>query len=176
MIEKGTSDLSSFVKETLDHLTTSEDKVPVNASEIINKYVESINQLLKKRLINLNLNIQQEGNFNTNAIEFRSIISNLGGNAIKYSDPFKSGKFINLSLSSHSNSVVLKVEANGLGIKKENLARLMEQNYQVDKKNSEGVGLGLYMVGKSVHKLGGSINIQSEFMKGTTFIINIPTN
>ena len=174
LIEKGTSNLISFVKETSKHISTSEETQSVNVNSMVTKCIESIEQLIRSNSIDIKLDIQQKGEFHTNAIEFRSILSNLISNSIKYCDKMKSEKFILLRFSSDSKNAILKVEDNGVGIKKEDIPKLMQRNYQVNKKSSTGVGLGLFMVEKSVTILGGSIKINSDYGIGSEFIVEIP--
>lgn len=174
MIEKGSANLNLFVQETLKHISTSEETQSVNVNSITTEYLETIEPLLRLNSIDIKLDIQQKGEFYTNAIEFRSILSNLISNLIKYCDKMKSDKFIKIKFSSDSNRAVFKVEDNGVGIKKEDVPKLMQRNYQVNKKTSDGVGLGLFMVEKSVILLGGTININSNFGIGTEFIVKIP--
>ena len=174
LIEKGSTNLRSFVKETLKHLSTMGELQSVNVSSTVSKYQETIEQLLKSKSIQLKVDIQQTGEFYTNEIEFRSIISNLINNSIKYSDNLKIERYILFSFSSDAHQAVLKVEDNGIGIKKEDIPKLMKRNYQVNQKSSDGVGLGLHMVQRFVNNLNGSIKIHSEFGQGSTFIVEIP--
>lgn len=174
IIEKGSTNLSSFVKETLNHISTSDETQSVNINSMATKYIETIEPLLRSNSIDLKLDIHQKGEFTINAIEFRSILSNLIDNSIKYCDNMKSEKFIIVRFSSDVHSAILKVEDNGVGIKKEDIPKLMQRNYQVNKKSSVGVGLGLFMIEKSISKLGGSMNINSDFGIGSEFIVEIP--
>ncbi|WP_339924573.1 HAMP domain-containing sensor histidine kinase [uncultured Cyclobacterium sp.] len=174
LIEKGSSNLRSFVKETLKHITTMEELQSVNVAQVVSSYQDTIEQLLQSNSIDFKVDIQQNGEFHTNEIEFRSILSNLISNAIKYSDNQKLEKIILFSFASNAYEAVLKVEDNGIGIKKEDIAKIMRRNYQVNKKSSEGVGLGLHMVQRFVNNLEGSIKIHSELGKGSTFIVKVP--
>lgn len=174
LIEEGSSNLSAFVTETLKHISTSEELQSVDVDSMVRKYLETIEQLRKSNSIAIKLDIQQQGEFHTNVIEFRSIVSNLISNSIKYCDQSKSEKFIILTFSSDSNKAILKIEDNGVGIRKEDIPKLMQRNYQVNKKSSTGEGLGLFMVEKSVTILGGSIEINSDYGIGSEFIVEIP--
>ena len=66
---------------------------------------------------------------------------------------------------------------NGIGIPKENLPRLFERFYRVDKARSRdtgGTGLGLAISKQIIESLGGSITINSDFGKGTEVILTFP--
>ena len=106
-------------------------------------------------------------------IRLRQIIINLVNNAIKFT---KSG-FVKLkieSLSSDNNMVNLKVavEDSGVGIKSNDLDKLFESFKQVDTRRNrdiEGTGLGLAISKSLIELMGGSINVESEYGKGSTF-------
>lgn len=174
LIEEGSNNLSLFVKATLKHISTSEESQTVDVHHMLSDYLSSIKQLIVSNAIDVRLDIQQPGEFHTNVIEFRSILSNLISNAIKYSDERKSKKFIVVKFSSNQHRGILKVEDNGVGITEEDLSKVTQRNYQVKQQSKSGVGLGLYMVEKSVINLGGSIKINSDFGMGSEFIVDIP--
>jgi signal transduction histidine kinase len=69
--------------------------------------------------------------------------------------------------------VLFKVEDNGIGIRQQYLANIFDIFYRADE-NAKGSGLGLYIVKETVDKLGGQIQMQSEYGKGTTFTITVP--
>jgi signal transduction histidine kinase len=70
-----------------------------------------------------------------------------------------------------------KVADTGVGIGKENLSFIFEKFKQVDSSETRlygGVGLGLYLVKKFTELLGGTIEVESELGKGSTFTLTIP--
>lgn len=95
------------------------------------------------------------------------IISNLADNAIKYNKP---GGYVKVDVSRTKHHAVLTVEDNGIGIPKEDIGRIFERFYRVDKSRSQevgGTGLGLAIVKHGVEKLKASIKMESEEGKGT---------
>ncbi|MBL7874140.1 MAG: HAMP domain-containing histidine kinase, partial [Cyclobacteriaceae bacterium] len=62
---------------------------------------------------------------------------------------------------------------NGIGISEENLSKIFEMFYRASEQ-SEGSGLGLYIVKNAVEKLGGHLNVSSRLNEGTTFEIVLP--
>jgi signal transduction histidine kinase len=104
----------------------------------------------------------------------QSIVYNLVSNAIKYRNPEKELRIDVTTSLQPDGAVVLRVKDNGLGInlgtQKENIFKLFKRFHT----HVDGKGLGLYLVKTQVDTLGGSIEIESEINRGTTFIITLP--
>jgi signal transduction histidine kinase len=100
------------------------------------------------------------------------IISNLVSNSIKYSDPKKPIKKIELAVAVDDNLKIV-ISDNGVGIREDIIPKVFNMFYRGHEK-SNGSGLGLYLVREAVEKLGGSINISSKTGEGTSFTITLP--
>ncbi len=100
-----------------------------------------------------------------------SVWSNLIDNAIKFSH--ENGE-VCITLKKTDERVKIIISDNGIGMRKEELANIYERFYQVDTSHgSEGNGLGLSLVKSIVDKVKGRINVESEYNKGTTFIVEL---
>ena len=113
----------------------------------------------------------------TGALEL--ILINLISNAIKYSDPRKAEKFIQVDGGHHDGTYELRVADNGLGIPADAAARVFERftraHADLDADlGIEGTGLGLSIVEECVKSMNGEIRLATEEGKGTTFTILIP--
>ena len=107
---------------------------------------------------------------NTNKAYLESILLNLLTNAIKYKSEIKKSK-ITISASQVDDTVFLVFKDNGIGI---DLARNKDKVfglYQRFHDFPDSKGLGLYLVKSQVEAMGGSIGIESEVNKGTTFTL-----
>lgn len=102
----------------------------------------------------------------------RQIMINLISNAIAYTPE---GGMIHLSISEKEKASVFRISDNGMGIEKDQIPRIFERFYRVDKarsRDSGGTGLGLAIVKHLVEAHKGHIDVQSEPGKGTTFVIS----
>ncbi len=104
---------------------------------------------------------------------WKMIISNLLVNAIKYHNYSRQNPFVKLTAKIEAGELLLLVEDNGQGIKDEYQQRLFEMFYRANS-NSEGTGLGLFLVKKAVDSMKGSIHIHSEYLAGTRVMITMP--
>lgn len=101
------------------------------------------------------------------------ITNNLIENAIKYTDR---GGAITVKLGIEEHSVVFSVIDNGVGIPKHLQNKIFEPYFQINhaKNNSQGLGMGLSIVKKTVDSLQGALEVKSQKQKGTTITIRLP--
>jgi signal transduction histidine kinase len=105
--------------------------------------------------------------------QMKIILGNLISNAVKYHHVEQDSPFIAVRFTSQSNEIVLEVEDNGTGIAKEHQEKIFNMFYRASTQ-SEGTGLGLYIVNEAVNKLHGTIAVKSEKKRGTTFTVRLP--
>jgi signal transduction histidine kinase len=101
------------------------------------------------------------------------VFDNLLSNAVKYAP----GSEVVISLKNSDGNCLISVEDHGPGISQEHLGHLFERFYRVPEARiaNHGTGLGLYICKEIIHGHGGEISVSSEVLKGTTFIISLPT-
>ena len=103
------------------------------------------------------------------------VVLNILTNSIKYT---KENGTIKIYVGFVYNDAYIKIIDNGLGIPEEDLSRIFERFYRVDKARSRelgGTGLGLSIAKEILNQNNGSIDIKSEVGKGTEVVIRIPT-
>lgn len=102
------------------------------------------------------------------------MIYNLCDNGIRYNKP--NGK-VEVSIRENNENVIFMVSDTGIGISEENINRIFERFYRVDKSRSKqtgGTGLGLAIVKHIAEQMNAQIQIDSELEKGTTITILFP--
>lgn len=102
------------------------------------------------------------------------IMLNLLSNAIKFTDP---GGSILVNIYDKGKSIRISVKDTGIGIPKDEIKNIFEHFRQVDKsftRSHEGSGIGLSLVKSLVEMHGGYIIVDSEYGKGSEFIIELP--
>ena len=102
------------------------------------------------------------------------LIFNLCDNGIKYNRP---GGKVTVRVSENNDNVCLSVEDTGIGIPENDLPRIFERFYRVDKARSRergGTGLGLAIAKEITEQHGGSMSIASVYGEGTTLTMKLP--
>ena len=102
------------------------------------------------------------------------IVLNIVSNAVKYT---QSGGHVSLTAAADGVNLRLTVEDNGPGIPAEDIDRIFERFYRVDKGRSRelgGTGLGLGIAREMARRAGGDITLESVFGRGTTVTITLP--
>ena len=105
-----------------------------------------------------------------------NVVFNLMDNAVKYKKPEKE-LVLTVRTWNASDKLMISIEDNGIGIKRENLKKVFEKFYRVHTGNLhdvKGFGLGLAYVKKIIEDHHGTIKVESDIDVGTKFIIALP--
>lgn len=102
---------------------------------------------------------------------FKQMMVNLIDNAIKYSG---NGKFVTIRAKKTIEGIEVSVQDHGIGVKEEDIPRLFERFFRVDKSRSQkmgGTGLGLSIVKHTAALFGAALKVESHIGKGSTFYV-----
>lgn len=105
---------------------------------------------------------------------FETILLNLIENAVKYS---ADQKYLRVKSFVKQSKLIIEIEDRGVGIPKSALSHIFDKFYRVENTltaNTKGHGLGLSIVKHLTQQNNGEINVESEFQRGTTFILTFP--
>ena len=178
MMETSMNKLDETLKEILDYSRNSRQELcieKINIQQLLDDNLEKMQFMPGSSSINKQINISEGAPLYSDKYRISVIFNNLISNAIKYYDPVKEHPMLNIAIKVTSGSARLEFQDNGVGIDKEYQDKIFNMFFRATQL-SEGAGLGLYIVQEAVDKLKGTIAIDSEIRKGTTFIIDIPNS
>lgn len=162
--------LLSFIENKENSLVDS-----VNIYEVFIEIYDMTSYIAKSKNIKLTYEFSDKSiKVCSNRDYIKQVFLNLIDNAIKYT-PENKEVHVNVSLS--KGNICISVKDTGVGIPEEDIERIFERFYRVDKARSRdvgGTGLGLAIIKHIVKSLGGNISVKSELGKGSEFIVIIP--
>jgi signal transduction histidine kinase len=163
-----------FTLTRLDESTKLKPDVVVDTKRVIQNAIRLITPIAAERGIIIQ-NQLEEGVFILAVSDsFSQIVYNLLDNAVKYN---YDGGVVEISMVKREKNAVLTVMDNGVGISKEEIEKIFERFYRVDKARSRdtgGTGLGLAIVKENVELMGGEIEVESILGEGTAFTVTLP--
>ncbi len=174
--------LTALVNDVLDLSRIESGQIvyqfmPVDMAGVIDKSVTLLKLSLDKKHVKLDIHIPEDlPPVYADAVYLEIVIRNLLDNAIKYVDDYNG--IIRISAFKRDDTVHVEVEDNGIGIAKEDLNRIFERFYRVDKARSRqlgGTGLGLSIVKHIVLAHKGNVEVRSRVNRGSVFCVIFPT-
>jgi signal transduction histidine kinase len=143
-------------------------------SDLMNELKETFSIIVKEKKIDLKIKSIESAEVTNDKKKLRQILLNLINNAINFTD--KGVVLIYIDDSEMDYKVVIK--DTGIGIKEEDLKKLFKAFSMIPTpdQSKKGTGLGLYISQKLANQLGGKIDVNSEFGKGSTFTLVVKKN
>jgi len=145
--------LSGFIDDVIDFVKEPAEKKKISIS---------------RNEIPSSLSVEADRNY------LEQVLINLLDNAIKYTP--EGGKIMISAIEKDAGEIEFSIEDNGIGIPKEDIPRIFERFYRVDKGRSQelgGTGLGLSIVKHLVQAQGGRVWVESQLGKGSTFYFTL---
>jgi two-component system phosphate regulon sensor histidine kinase PhoR len=176
-IERNAQHLEALVSDLL-MLAKLEAELPATRDHfdlmaVIKEQISSRKSVLSDRGIQVSVECT-DIQIQADRARLTTALSNLIDNAIHYNKP---GGQIRISAERQNGALHLSVTDTGNGIPSEELHRIFERFYRVDKsrtRESGGTGLGLSIVKHAIESQGGTINVASRIGSGSTFTIHLP--
>ncbi|MCX8045239.1 MAG: ATP-binding protein [Desulfobacterota bacterium] len=178
IIKRHTDRLISIVKDLLMLSQLEEERrLDIEPVELV-QLVEQVRKIYEQRLDEKGLffDLQADpdlGHLFADRFKLEQVFINLIDNAVKYTE--HGG--ITVSIKADGDWALIVVQDTGIGIRQEQLGRIFERFYVVDKARSRqtgGTGLGLSIVKHIIQQHGGTIEAKSQIGQGTSFIMRIP--
>jgi two-component system phosphate regulon sensor histidine kinase PhoR len=148
---------------------------PLHVNEIIQSAVEYYQLQLRDKEGDIQLLLNAKNDLiSGDEVHFSNLVSNLIDNAIKYSNDK-----LHITITTHStkNTLILKIEDNGIGMSKETVKRIFEKFYRAhtgNLHNVKGFGLGMSYVKTVIDAHKGKIKVDSTLGKGSCFTVEMP--
>ncbi|HEY3404837.1 MAG TPA: PAS domain S-box protein [Ohtaekwangia sp.] len=176
MQKKSLLRLDRFIKDIVDHSRNTRLAVQperINFESLIYSTVEQLQFMDNVNRIRRVISVKQDVDFYSAPTRLDIIFNNLISNAVKYADIRKEDPFLEVSVTTSNTQAVIRVRDNGEGIPSDALSKIFDMFFRASGRGT-GSGLGLYIVKEAVQKIGGTIQVHSEYTKGTEFIVQIP--
>lgn len=143
------------------------EKHPFPLAQLIEDFVQKYSQILSEKQITLSVHLNPDIIIDADEGKIEQILQNIMDNAVRYTNI---GGKINIRLEKHAYGASVEISDTGIGIPAEDLVKITERFYRVNKARSRsngGTGLGLAITEKLVSLHYGKIEIESELGKGT---------
>ena len=178
-VSRNAHNLLTLINDILDISKIEAGKMEVypekfSIVEVVGETVDAIMPLATDKNIDIIKDIENITAF-TDKSKIKQIITNLLGNACKFTNE---GEIRVLARDLRNGFVQIIVKDTGIGIKEKDLENIFCEFRQVDGSSTRkegGTGLGLAITKKFSEMLGGTIEVESEFGVGSSFILTIPT-
>jgi two-component system phosphate regulon sensor histidine kinase PhoR len=168
------------ILEDLLILSRAESKLPERHSFVLSDLIRDVVERFQSQAEKAKVQLSYQGPrllmVVANRDQIEQVLVNLVDNAIKYTP---NGGRVEITANSQDQYVTVYVMDTGIGILSQDLPRLFERFYRVDKarsRQSGGTGLGLSIVKHIVETHGGKVTVESEYGRGSTFLFTLPIN
>ena len=183
-IESAGKSLLSIINDILDFSKIEAGRMEINTvpysfSSLINDVEVMISVKAKEKNLDFKVTVDESmpnGLFGDD-IRIKQVLVNILNNAVKYTEK----GYVNIDVSYEKNggecTVFFTIKDSGIGIKEEDIPKLFEKFDRFDmnkNKTIEGTGLGLAIVKSLLSMMNGTIDVESEYGKGSTFLLRIP--
>lgn len=176
-IQKNVDSLASIINDMLElsELISSDSKFPVENVNVHGLCVEEI-EILRKKIENHAIECLIKGDdkfleIQTNRFYLSRVIGNLLNNAAKFTE--KGMIILEYKLDTEEKNLIITVSDTGIGVPHDKQEWVFERFTKVDD-FKPGTGLGLYVCRNIIQRLGGNINIDSDYVGGCKVVISLP--
>ena len=177
IMKESTVKMDEYIRSTLEYYRNYKTEISPRQVDVYN-LVKSVADGLENynRFVNFEVTATEEHVVYTDATRLKSALNNLISNAAKYGRKDGSSDYtIHIDISKIEKGVRIDVKDFGIGIRESELESIFEIFSKSDDNfDLHSTGLGLFLVKESVQKIGGKIEVKSEYGKGSTFTITVP--
>lgn len=185
-ISESSEHLLTLINDVLDISRIESGKttfnpVPIDLTEVTNVVLDIVNGFLSDR--NIAFHIKRANHEHTyvlaNTVRIREILVNILSNAVKFTDDGGSITFMTECHKTDDKHIVVtyQISDTGIGMSEDFLEHIFDEFSQEEdsaRTQYKGTGLGMTITKRYVELMGGTISVESEKGKGTTFIVTLP--
>lgn len=167
--------LDEFVRSMLSYAKVSRAEIKtdeIDVESMARACVNELEYLENFQKVAVSISCKRKGVFRSDAMTLRLIFANIISNAFKYYNS-EAKSMLDIKIEVGPLRAQILFSDNGIGIQKEYLDRIFDMFFRATER-SEGSGLGMYIVKQAVDKLGGKIQIESQYGHGTTIRVTVP--
>lgn len=173
-IQRNTNRIQMRMDQMLDLSRIKSDRLLFNRelillSEVIGGYINEVTPVEKN--LSIQVNIPQDLHIYADRNAIHDIFINLLSNAFKFTGD---GGQVSIIATQKGQSTLLEMRDTGMGIPEDKLQMIFDEFYQVEGGKHGGTGLGLAIAKRLVEEQGGSIWVESQLGKGSTFYFTLP--
>ncbi|MBE9046455.1 hybrid sensor histidine kinase/response regulator [Pleurocapsales cyanobacterium LEGE 10410] len=143
--------------------------IPVDLKQLIAEVATELEPLATEKKLKLELDLAAEAKVKGDRLELRRVLTNIIGNAIKFTD---SG-FVKVSLYLTESDVFVQIKDSGIGISPQEQQTVFQRFHQGNHRRA-GKGLGLYLCQQIIYAHQGKLTVDSKVGQGSTFTICLP--
>ncbi|MCX8490973.1 MAG: PAS domain-containing sensor histidine kinase [Cyclobacteriaceae bacterium] len=169
--------LDNFISDVLSHSKNLKLDVKIEKIDLqllIENSFKDLDYLKGADTIIKHLDISSEAFF-SDKWRIGEIFRNLISNSIKYRDFEKPNAEISIKVQTNQDRATITFSDNGIGISATDQNKIFDMFYRASVQ-SDGAGLGLYIVKNAIEKIGGLLKVTSQLSKGTTFELKLPNH
>lgn len=176
LINTSISKLDNYTRDILDYTRNSRAKLKiqqVDLAKMVDKCIAQVKYADKTGNFNIEKNIVSNIKVWSDSWRLEVILNNLISNAIKYQNPKRDDSYVVIEVKVSDEFFNISLKDNGIGIGPDHLDKIFEMFYRASE-DSQGSGLGLYIVKETISLMKGNIEITSEKNEGTVINITLP--
>lgn len=170
--------LDDFLKDIIDYARNAKASAvvsSVNISQLVDEVIENFRFIPGADKVQIEKSIQLDHEMIIDRVRLYIILNNIIANAVYYQRSNVKSKWVKVVAELKHTTLVITVSDNGQGIEKELIPKIFNMFFR-GTNQSKGSGLGLYIVKEAVERMLGSIFLESEVGKGTSFTLTFPVS
>lgn len=179
MMQDSITKLERFIKDVINYSRNSRTSVAytsIHLNTLVCEIIEDLRLSGTRKEIRFNVDIPKQTTILSDLTRLKIVLNNLISNAIKFQKEDEAVQpCVDIAFSASDSSYLLTVSDNGIGIPKDYTGKVFDMFYRANQ-DSNGSGLGLYILKETVEKLGGSVRVESTEGEGTSFYVELPVH